>query len=325
MENKSLNIRLGNKFKWFLTHYTTLIAIMIIFFIFGILNPKFLSVDNLLLILGQMAPLLLIAMGFTFVFIVGEFDLSIGVIATASSAFVLGFESKGFSIFSAIILTFLIAMALGALNGSLIGYLRLPSAITTLGTKLLFTGIIILYTQDMNIFNNIPLKFTKFGQGSVIGFPNIAIFSLAVFLILYFLTTTTKVTYHLYASSCEENIAISLGINPKLAKLSAFMVGAVLAAMGGIIISAKTGLYYSSQAGGVYLLDTIIAVFIGKAIIKEGQPHILGTFFGVFLISIIRNGTNILGLSLVLQYIIIGLAFILVLISEAMLRKSVEE
>lgn len=310
---------------WRLQHYITLIAILLIFIIFTVITPRFIQPANLLLILKNMSPLLIQALGLTLVFVIGEIDLSIGVIATIGSAFCLGFMSKGLPIFAAIILTLLMGVLLGGLNGFFVGYLHFPSTITTLGTKLLFTGIVVTYTKGMNITNNIPLSFVKFGKSSVFGISTLIILSLAIFLILHLLMTRTKSSYHLYVAGTNDMITRTLGLNPNLLKLNAFMFAGVLAVMGGIFTSMMTGVYFPSAAAGVYLMDSIAAVLIGKTIIKDGQPHILGTFFGVLLISIVRNGITILGLALEYQYIIVGVVFIGSLITEAIFRKRLSE
>lgn len=314
-----------NSLNWYVQHYVTLMTIILIFIIFSILSPKFILSSNLLLILKEMSPLLLQALGLTFIFIVGEIDLSVGVITTAGAAFVMGFLTKGLPIYIALILTILIASIFGAFNGFLISFLRLPSTVTTLGAKLLFTGVVYSYTKAINIYKNIPISFTNFGQNNIFGFSYLTILGLAIFLILYFFMSRTKISYHLYAVGYDEKISTALGLKSKFLKFFAFVLGAVFAAIGGIMMVSQTGIYFPSAAGGVYLMDSIAAVFIGKTVLKDGQPHFFGTLCGVLLISIVKNGINVLGLSVVFQYIIIGLVFILSLVSEAIYRKKAIE
>jgi ribose transport system permease protein len=318
--------RNSRNFKWYIQHYATIIAVIAIFLFFSLTDSSFYQIGNLLLLISNMVPMLLIALGLTLVFIVDEIDLSIGVIAVVAAGLVMKFLSIGIPIYLSIILSVICCACLGALNGLLVGYLHFPSTVTTLGTKILFGGFMWSLTRGGNIYN-LPasaLPFTNFAKGKVFGITNIIILIVIIYIILHVLLTYTKASYHLYAAS-DSKIALSLGLNPNKLKFFAYIFAAILASIAGNIVSSQLGSFFIGVSGGLYLLESIAAVFIGRTILKDGQPHILGTLIGILLIAIVKNGINIRGLSVVYQYIIIGALFIISLISEALFRKTSQE
>ena len=201
--------------------------------------------------------------------------------------------------------------------GFFIAFLRVPAFVVTLGMLSIARGITYIYSDGKPIPQLSPL-FLQLGQGTLLGgipFPVVIVF--VAFVLLYILLYFTSYGRYVYAVGGNEKSAWVSGINIKIIYFSVYVISGIMAALGGIIITARTtaGL---PQAGQAYELDAIAAVVIGGTNLKGGKGTLIGTIFGVLIIGVINNGLNLLGVSSYFQQVIKGSIIILAVMLDSL-------
>ena len=310
------------------------LALLSIFF--SIFSRYFLNVDNLLTVATQTAVIAIIAIGQTYVMITGGIDLSIGS-NIALCAMVAGMmmphdEFVGIQpnlpVFIALLLGLLTGVAAGAANGTMVAFGNIPPFIATLGTMTIARGLALSMTQGYPI-TGLPDSFTalgtdyNFGLGNVydpeIGinivppgipkFPNIVIIMLIAVFIFGFILQKTKWGRHVYAIGSNFEAARLSGVNTKRTILMVYMFSGFLAALAGCLLAART--YSASPAAGDgYELDAVASSVIGGTSTMGGEGSVAGTFIGAFVIGVLRNGLNLVGVSPFIQRIVIGIVIV---------------
>lgn len=291
-------------------------GIVFVFFAFCIVlalaNPNFLKPKNLINVLRQVSINGLLSIGMTFVILTGGIDLSVGSVLAFSGVVGASFVSNAFGgrgeaypVWMAILAAVGVCAALGAVSGILVSRLRVPAFVATLGMLSMARGFTFIYTNGMPI-PNISEDFLVIGQGIILGgLPLPVVIFLAVFAIAWVVLYKTRFGRYIYAVGGNEKSAKVSGVNTRLVIFSAYVISGILAAIGGLILTARTtaGL---PQAGTSYELDAIAAVVIGGTSLTGGQGDLVGTLFGALIIGVINNGLDLLGVSSYYQQVIKG-------------------
>lgn len=276
-------------------------------------TPNFLTSRNIVNVLRQISINGMLSLGMTFVILTGGIDLSVGSILAFSGvvAASLATQTTGsvHSLPVIILFAILAGVVIGALNGIVISVLKVPSFVVTLGMLSVARGVTYIYTDGTPI-PQLNETFLFIGRGTVLGVPIPVILFFIAYILLYVLLYTTRYGRYVYAVGGNEKSAWVSGINVKKILFSVYVISGVLAAIGGIIITARTtaGL---PQVGQSYELDAIAAVVIGGTNLRGGRGKLSGTLFGVLIIGVINNGLNLLGVSSYYQQVIKGLIIIL--------------
>jgi putative xylitol transport system permease protein len=290
-------------------------GIILVFFAFCIIlafaNPYFLKTKNLINVLRQVSINGLLSIGMTFVVLTGGIDLSVGSIlafagVVGGSMVSSAFAQRGFvyPVWTAVAAAVGVCALLGGLNGLLVSRLKVPAFVATLGMLSMARGFTFIYTDGMPI-PNIDASFLFIGQGVVFGIPFPVIILAVVFLLAWITLYKTRFGRYVYAVGGNEKSAKVSGVNTKLVIFSVYVISGILAALGGLILTARTtaGL---PQAGTSYELDAIAAVVIGGTSLSGGQGDLVGTLFGALIIGVINNGLDLLGVSSYYQQVIKG-------------------
>jgi len=333
MKEKAAGVEI--KRKGIIGHYTAKellseFGIIFVFFVFCILlalaNPYFLKPRNLINVLRQTSINGLLSIGMTFVILTGGIDLSVGSILAFAGVVGASFVSTAFggsvqSTGVAILVALVAGLVLGSFNGLLIAKWRVPPFVATLGMLSMARGFTFIYTDGMPI-PNIDKKFLVIGQGEVLGIPFPVIIFAFVFLISWTLLYKTRFGRYVYAVGGNEKSAKVSGVNTRLVIFVTYAISGMLAALGGLILTARTtaGL---PQAGTSYELDAIAAVVIGGTSLAGGQGELLGTVFGALIIGVINNGLDLMGVSSYYQQVIKGAIIIGAVLLDS-LRKEKE-
>lgn len=296
----------------FLSDYGIIIVFFLFCIILSLVSSNFLNPKNLMNVLRQVSINGLLSIGMTFVILTGGIDLSVGSIlafsgvvgaSLVSTAF--GGKGQAHSVWIAIMASVSACAFLGAVNGFLVARLRIPAFVTTLGMLSMARGFTFIYTDGMPI-PNISKDFLVIGQGIILGFmPLPVIIFAALFVICWIILYKTRFGRYVYAVGGNEKSAKVSGVNTKLIIFLVYVISGIMAAIGGLILTARTtaGL---PQAGTSYELDAIAAVVIGGTSLTGGQGDLIGTLFGVLIIGIINNGLDLLGVSSYYQQVIKG-------------------
>lgn len=289
-----------------LSRYGTVVALVIIFIVFALMEQRFISSRNLINILRQVSTLAVVAGGLTICIAAGEFDLATGAVASLSGILVAGLIVRQEQ---SVVVAVLVALAVGAAFGLLFSLLvtrfRVPSLIATIGGSSIALGVNFAYAEGDSIYGRLPESFEFIGQGFVGPIPFTVVLAAIVVALLYLFLNFTKAGRYVIAT----------GANPKAAKLSGIKTGryrtiglvtsGVCAALAGIMLTSYLGAA-QPQGAAQYTLDSLAAVFLGMTTIRRGQANILGTIIGVLTLGILNNGLNMVGAPFYLQEIVRG-------------------
>jgi ribose transport system permease protein len=309
----------------FLARYGTILSLVVLIIVFSLARPEvFPSVRNLLNILNQVSILGIIAIGLTVCLVVGQFDLSIGALATfggyfAARILMMAGVDSGLVVLLVILLVLAMAMIIGFINGALVSYLGISAIVETLAMGFIINGIILGVSGSRTISpTEIPATFKIVGQGTMLGIPNPVLIMIATALLLWTFLEHTQPGRNMYAIGGNKEAARLSGIPVKRYALIAMGICAACAALGGLVAAANLAAGRPQGVGETYLLNAFVAVFIGASTLRPGKFHVLGTAVGVLLIGVINNGLSIMGVPTYWQYIVQGILLILALISASM-------
>jgi ribose transport system permease protein len=305
-----------------ISRYATFIGLVAMVVFFSINAPDtFFSRANFINILSQASLTAIIACGLTYTLVVGEFDLSIGYVASFVGLMVAGFLAKaGMPIPVAIVGALLIGVGLGFINGVLVTKVRINAVIATLGLGTMLSGIGFSYSA-FPIAMGIPRPFTDIAIGrSLFGIPNPVFVMIAVLVILWTILNKTDLGQKMQAVGSNIEAARLSGIRVDLIKMFAFCTAGFCAALTGILLTSLLGSGTLGAADG-YLLDAFAAVFLGSATMREGQFHIVGTLVGVLVLAVGFNGLSIFGAPTYFQPIFKGGVLILAVGLSSLARR----
>lgn len=280
----------------FVSRYGTIIGLLAMIVFFSIAAPNtFPTRANFLNILSQASLTAIIAAGLTYTLVVGEFDLSVGFVASFIGLIVCGLmANQGFPIPVAIVAALALGTFIGCINGLLVTKVGINAVIATLGVGTILSGVGFSYSA-FPIAVGIPREFTSISIGRVLfGIPNPVIIMFAVLALLWVILNKTDLGQKMQAVGSNIEAARLSGIRVDRIKLFAFMTAGFCAALTGILLSSLLG-SGTLGAGDGYLLNAFAAVFLGSATIREGQFHIFGTLVGVMILAVGFNGLSIFG------------------------------
>lgn len=276
---------------------------------FHLLTGRFLSVNNLSIVMQQASINTVLAAGMTFVILTGGIDLSVGSILAMSAMFALIVSLIPDIGMLGILAALAAGLTCGLFNGILISAAKLPPFIVTLGTLTAFRGIARLVGGDTTVFNA-DLPFAFIGNSGIFGIPWLVVIAFAVILLAWVILTRTVLGTWIYAVGGNPEAARLTGI--KLWKVLLFVYGAsgLLAGLGGAMSAARLYAANGLQLGQAYELDAIAAVILGGTSFVGGVGSVWGTLVGSLIIAVLSNGLILVGVSDIWQYIIKGLVII---------------
>ncbi|HML37311.1 MAG TPA: ribose ABC transporter permease [Bacillota bacterium] len=293
MAKKSFNLK---SVKEIALRNKPLIVLLILCVVMSIMNDRFWTWGNIITVLRQTSINAIIAAGMTFAILIGGIDLSVGSVLAICGAIAATLISSGMDVVLVILLTLLLGLGIGLINGLLISKGRLQPFIATLGTMTLLRGFVLVYTQGKPITTSggagSPI-FSKIGTGYFLHIPIPIYIMLLVFIIAYYILRHLRMGRYIYALGSNEEATMYSAIKTDNVKLFVYSAAGMLAALAGIIITARLG---SAQptAGTGYELDAIAAVVLGGTSMSGGVGTISGTVIGALIIGLLNNALNLL-------------------------------
>jgi len=295
--------------KKFFGKYFLLMAIFFVSVFFGLKEPSFRQIDNILDIIRSGSIIGLMSIGISYTMIAGEFDFSIGAMATFS-AIIAGklLAYPNFNNFLLIIfITLMFSCIIGLINAFNVLVIGIPAFIATLGLSILLNGIT-KYITGGGVFYalNWPKTFVLLGQGMM--FKVIPIPVIIFFLGFFFAwahTERTKTGRYIFAVGANSVTASHVGINVKKIKTIAFVFSSFFAGFAGIILGSTLGSITPGMGDG-NLLPAISATMLGATFLRPGTPNIAGSVIGALLLAVITNGLTMIGASFYMKDIIQG-------------------
>lgn len=286
--------------------YFPILLLIALCLIFSIFSPRFFRVQNLTIVLQQAVVLLVSALGMTFVVMGGSIDLSVGSVV-GLSALVAAAASKTMGIW-AILPAIAIGLICGLLNGVIFAKGKVPSFIVTMGGLVAYRGVILLITKGapVEITNK---AFLSVYSGRSFGIPNSVIFSFIIILIVYIVFNNFPFGREVRAIGGGERVAVLTGIKVDRVKIMMFTISGMLCGLAGLLQGARV-LAATPTLGDGMEMDVIAAVVVGGTPLTGGIGTIQGTILGTFIITVLGNGMNMIGLSPYIQYIAKGVVLI---------------
>lgn len=287
-------------------------ALLVLIVAGSLLHPNFLTAGNIMSILQQMSENGILALGLTLVIITGNIDISIGSImglcATVSGLCM----ASGMNFLLAILISLIVAVACGLLNGLMVAVIKVPAMIATLGTQMLFNGIALGLSEGGSISQLDP-NIYFLGQGRIAGIPFQAILLLIAIIVTTILLKKTRLGRKLFAIGNNEKASRYAGIDTVKVVFISLIICAVLCCVAGLI---QVGRVSTARAdmGAAYLMECISAVVLGGTSIAGGKGTTIGSIAGVLIFTLISNIMNLVEISAFWQQFTTGVVLILVVI-----------
>lgn len=301
--------RLKHYFEEYLGRSEALLALIFFIVALSLLSPVFLTLRNLMNVLLHVSVIGIIAVGMSFVIIMGGIDLSVGSVLALSSVVAASFLKRGVPVGCGILIGLGTGTLCGFLNGLLITKGKLPPFIITLGMMGITRGLALIIAEGRSIYG-FPPSFLALGQTLIGGqVPLPAIVFLVVTGVGHFLLFYTRLGRYALTIGDNEEAARVTGIHIVRIKLTFYAMSGMLAALGGLVFASRLNAA-EPTAGYGYELDAIAAVVIGGTSLFGGQGTILGTLIGVLLVGVLRNGLNLMAVSPYYQQVAVGMALI---------------
>ena len=285
-------------------------------------TPYFATVSNLVNVLEQSAITGTVAIGMTFVILTGGIDLSVGsLVALTGIAFGLTFRATTL-VLPAVAAALACGAACGAINGALVTAGRLPPFIATLGMMSVARGLALMASDGRPISGFPPAVRALAGSGPI-GVPTTVLVMLALYAVAHVTLRRTVLGRYVYAIGGNETAARLSGVRVARYKIVVYVISGVASAVTTLLLVARLN---SAQpiAGTSYELDAIAAVVIGGTSLLGGAGSVLGTLVGALIMSVLRNGLNLLGVSAYAQQLAIGAVIVGAVLLDTTLRRRTQ-
>ncbi|MBA3446739.1 MAG: ABC transporter permease [Pseudaminobacter sp.] len=257
----------------------------------GLIYPddfRYLSPQNLTILMKAIPVLGCLALGAGILMIAGEFDLSIGSVYTFTAILMATLVESGLSAYVAAPIGILAGVLIGLLNGAITLRFGLPSFIVTLGGLLFWRGAVLLYNGAVQVRFDPEPSFSSLFAGTIFGLNAAFLWMLVFVLGFYLLLHRHKFGNHVFATGGNRAAATAIGINTGRVKLAAFAIAGGMAAVAGILATSRVGSVQPGQGAGLEL-QAIAACVIGGLSLSGGRGSIIGIFLGVMLIHTITD------------------------------------
>ncbi len=284
-------------------------------------SPNFASKANLIALVLGLSFDTIVAVGMTVLLVSGQFDLSVGsVLALAGAVAGFAIVKLGVGVPAGIVLGLMAGAAIGLVNGLLVAKVRVNALIATLGMMSVARGFVLLLTSGYGI-PNLPDSFNNLAQGKLLGLQNPVWFMVFFVIVGDVLLRRSRFFRQSYFVGGNERSARLSGINVDFIKISNFIIVGIMAAVSGILLTARFGTASVSAGIGVEL-RVISAVVIGGASLAGGEGTVIGSLLGVTLMALISNGLNLLGINVYWQTIVIGAVLIIAVATDSLNQRN---
>lgn len=285
-------------------------------------TDRFLVGDNLVNILAQNATIVVVATGMTLVMLQGGIDLSVGSVAALAGAISAGLIVRDkWPVELGIVAGLVVGLVVGAVNGGLVVFGKLPPFVATLASMTAVRGLVLVYTEGRPI-SGMGESYTFWGRGFIGPLPASVIVAAVVVIVALLVLTRTRFGLHMYAIGGGEDTSRLAGVPVNRVKIQAYAVSGLLAALGGILLTARL-FSAQPQLGAGLELDAIAASVLGGVSLFGGIGNAFSPVFGALLVGTLRNGLGLLQVPSYPQQIIQGVVLVSA-VAVDMLAKRLE-
>lgn len=303
-----------------LRRLSVFIILLVICLVFALGSNDFLTASNLLNVALQTSIVCIVAIGMTFTILTAGIDLSVGSLMALSGALAAGLAVRqGLGTYGGIGVALLVGLALGAINGLLIIKGRMPPFVATLAMMAVGRGLTLVYTQGRPVAG-LGEDFIFWGTGQLLGIPVPVVLMLILALVAFVVLRHARFGLYVYATGGNEETTRLAGVSPSLIKLAVYVISGFTAALGGVLLTARLWSAQPNAAVG-WELDAIAAPVLGGTSLFGGVGSIGGTLVGAFIIGVMSNGLNLLGVPSYYQQVIKGVVFILAVMLDLITKR----
>jgi ribose transport system permease protein len=296
------------------------ITLIVLFVGLALASPHFLTNTNLSSVVRQTAVINIMALGMTLIIVSGGIDLSVGAILAMGGLLGTMAMQKGSPIWVGVLVGLLTGAFWGFVNGLLTTKLRINPFIVTLGTLGIIRGLTLIISNGLPV-HEIPAAFSFLGEGNVLGVPFVLWILVICAAVVHTILQHTRLGRYAFAIGSNPEAAFYAGIPVTFHVVAVYAIGGMLTGLAGMIEASRlmTG---QPTAGQGYELQAIAAVVIGGGSLRGGEGSVVGTLVGAFIMGLLSNGSDLLGISPYVQQAIIGAVIILaVTVDELRKRK----
>ena len=315
------NDTLNNLIRTYAVWFVLLLLVIIMSFI----SPVFLTVRNFITVFKNIGPLALIAMGLTFVFLGGGFDLSQGAVLLLTSTIIVNLNPTTLMTFiGGLLLCILVAAGIGAINGYFIGMQRMNPFITTLGMRYILGALIYIATSGAVVSAAVRSTILEaLGLKSIFKIPYQTIIVTVLIIVCWFIVRFTAYSRKIKIVGSSLVVSRFTGLQFGRIQMSTYIVNALLAGIAGILVGSHMA-YVVPTLNWNYDFDAITVCAVGGISLSGGSGSIVNTLSGVLLIGFINNSMVLLGLEQSWQLIFKGLVLLAAIIIDMQIKKRYE-
>jgi len=299
-----------------------LIAIAVLMIIIGTQNPLFFGLDNVRVIGTAVAVTGLLAVVQTVVIIMGALDISVGSIAgltSVTSAMIFTVAGPALGVAGAIV----IGIVCGLLNGCIIVFGRVNPVIATLATLAAYKGVAQLVSDGRaQGYTGANPFFIFLARGTLFGIPTLIVVLIVAAILVHLVLQYTSVGRNIYAVGGNDIASRLAGININRYILGVYMMTGAVAAIAGILITARTGSGQPVSGSEGLELESITAAALGGAALKGGKGTIMGTILAVILLGILTNGMTLLDVNAFWQNVAKGALLVIAVVIQQLRSKE---
>lgn len=297
------------------------ITLIVLFVALAVASPNFLTGTNLSSVVRQTAVINIMSLGMTIIIISGGIDLSVGAILAIGGLGGTMAMQAGIPILPSVLFGVGVGLFWGLVNGFLTASLGIPPFIVTLGTLGIVRGLTLIISNGLPV-HKIPRSFSYLGEGILLGVPFVLWLLIACALVTHAILEHTRMGRYAFAIGSNPAAAVYAGIPVAFHTTAVYAFGGMLTGLAGMIEASRlmTG---QPMAGVGYELQAIAAVVIGGGSLHGGEGSVIGTLVGAFIMGLLSNGSDLLGISPYWQQAIIGAVIILaVMVDEVRKRRT---
>jgi ribose transport system permease protein len=292
------------------------LAILALIAFFALALPgTFLTARNWLNISQQLSMLAVVAATMTVVMAAGDFDLSVGSMASLAGVVAAALFTQDWPVPAGVAAALLVGLAGGLLNGALVAYGGLLPFVVTLGTLTCYSGLAFLASGGRTIFGrDIPSAFAGFARGGLplgqpggraLVLPNLTLVAVAVLALVWVALERRRFGRWLYAIGDNAEAARLAGVPVRRTRLAAFACAGLGAAIAGLMYASRVASANPTQGAGL-MLTAIAAVFLGQTMTRDGTPRLPATFGGVLVLGVLDNGLTQMQVNSYVREVLVG-------------------
>jgi ribose transport system permease protein len=318
---KNKSVRYSGGIKAFVREWMILFLFIVLFALCSASIDNFFSTENIMNILRQISFLAIVALGEFFVILIGEMDMSIGSIIGMVSVFFAGFVAKSdMSAGLALIIVFAFAIIVGIINGMLTVIGKMPSFIATLVTMNVIKGVNFIYSKGIPI-SGLPKDFNFLGMGYLWIIPIPVIMMIIVAVILNVFSKQMPLGRSFFAVGGNKEASKLSGVNVKFVSILAFVISAILCAIGAIGMTSKT-MSGIAGIGDNMLFDVMTVVVLGGTALTGGRGKVVGVVLAAMFLGVISNAMVLLGIDTYWQWIVKGIILVSVVLIDSNTKRN---